>query len=157
AGQDGGALRDRLGADSGAGAAAGRRREVDDDDAAAAAGGEGGLHECWHAPPHVRNSHKISNSLLADPPPALPYFVRRSRMHNVPVYKDITHGCRKMTVIRKVEGDIWVGALESDVKDYLTQLAGKTPATQVNEVASSIRVKGYFDVELKNWLMDKGF
>ena len=29
-------------------------------------------------------------------------------MHNIPVYKDITHGNREMTVIRKVEGDIWV-------------------------------------------------
>uniref|UniRef100_A0A8C7ETI3 Large ribosomal subunit protein mL49 n=1 Tax=Neovison vison TaxID=452646 RepID=A0A8C7ETI3_NEOVI len=43
-----------------------------------------------------------------DPPPDLPYLVRRSRMHNIPVYKDITHGNRQMTVIRKVEGDIWV-------------------------------------------------
>uniref|UniRef100_A0A8P0PN51 Large ribosomal subunit protein mL49 n=2 Tax=Canis lupus familiaris TaxID=9615 RepID=A0A8P0PN51_CANLF len=43
-----------------------------------------------------------------DPPPNLPYFVRRSRMHNIPVYKDITHGNRQMTVIRKVEGDIWL-------------------------------------------------
>ncbi|GCB77705.1 hypothetical protein scyTo_0021124 [Scyliorhinus torazame] len=43
-----------------------------------------------------------------DPPPDLPYTVRRSRMHNVPVYTDITHGNRKMTVIRKIEGDIWV-------------------------------------------------
>lgn len=29
-------------------------------------------------------------------------------MHNLPVYTDITHGNRQMTVIRKVEGDIWV-------------------------------------------------
>lgn len=29
-------------------------------------------------------------------------------MHNIPVYTDITHGNRQMTVIRKVEGDIWV-------------------------------------------------
>uniref|UniRef100_A0A672HBU6 Large ribosomal subunit protein mL49 n=1 Tax=Salarias fasciatus TaxID=181472 RepID=A0A672HBU6_SALFA len=32
----------------------------------------------------------------ADNPPPLPYMVRRSRMHNIP-----------MTLIRKVEGDIW--------------------------------------------------
>ncbi|XP_066466458.1 large ribosomal subunit protein mL49 [Tiliqua scincoides] len=100
----------------------------------------------WRAP---------RDSVLSDPPPACPYFVRRSRMHNVPVYTDITHGCRKMTVIRKIEGDIW--ALENDVKEFLTQLSGKTPPTQVNEVACSIRIKGYFDQELKMWLMDKGF
>lgn len=46
-----------------------------------------------------------------DPLPSLPYFVRRSRMHNIPVYKAITHGNRQMTLIRKVEGDIWVSTL----------------------------------------------
>uniref|UniRef100_A0A9L0IVS9 Large ribosomal subunit protein mL49 n=1 Tax=Equus asinus TaxID=9793 RepID=A0A9L0IVS9_EQUAS len=69
-----------------------------------------------------------------DPPPSLPYFVRRSRMHNIPVYTDITHGNRQMTVIRKVEGDIW--ALQKDVEDFLRPLLGKTPVTQVNEVTA---------------------
>nr|XP_006136668.1 39S ribosomal protein L49, mitochondrial [Pelodiscus sinensis] len=91
----------------------------------------------------------------SDTPPALPYFVRRSRMHNVPVYKDITSGNRRMTVIRKIEGDIW--ALEKEVKEFLTQLAGKPPPIQVNEVTASIRIKGYFDNELKEWLLNKGF
>lgn len=90
-----------------------------------------------------------------DPPPDLPYMVRRSRMHNVPVYNDISVGNRKTTVIRKIEGDIW--ALEKDVKEYLTQKSGKTPLTQVHEVTRTIRIKGHFDVELKCWLMDKGF
>ncbi|KAF7235182.1 39S ribosomal protein L49, mitochondrial [Varanus komodoensis] len=90
-----------------------------------------------------------------DPPPDLPYFVRRSRMYNLPIYTDITHGNRKMTVIRKIEGDIW--ALENEVKEFLTELSGKTPLTQVNEISCSIRIKGYFDQELKTWLMDKGF
>ncbi|XP_058876672.1 large ribosomal subunit protein mL49-like [Acipenser ruthenus] len=90
----------------------------------------------------------------AEPPP-LPYTVRRSRMHNIPVYTDITHGNRKMTVIRKISGDIW--ALEQEVKSYLTQLTGKCPPTQVNEVTMSIRVKGYYDTELKAWLTEKGF
>ncbi|XP_009244432.1 large ribosomal subunit protein mL49 isoform X2 [Pongo pygmaeus] len=89
------------------------------------------------------------------PPPNLPYFVRRSRMHNIPVYKDITHGNRQMTVIRKVEGDIW--ALQKDVEDFLSPLLGKTPVTQVNEVTGTLRIKGYFDQELKAWLLEKGF
>ncbi|XP_015974878.1 39S ribosomal protein L49, mitochondrial isoform X1 [Rousettus aegyptiacus] len=63
--------------------------------------------------------------------PDLPYFVRRSRMHNIPVYKDITHGNRQMTVIRKVEGDIW--ALQKDVEDFLSSLLGKAPITQLND------------------------
>ncbi|XP_036182605.1 39S ribosomal protein L49, mitochondrial [Myotis myotis] len=90
-----------------------------------------------------------------DPPPNLPYFVRRSRMHNIPVYKDITHGNRQMTVIRKVEGDIW--ALQKDVEDFLSPLLGKTPITQVNEVTGTLRIKGYFDQQLKTWLLEKGF
>lgn len=76
-------------------------------------------------------------------------------MHNIPVYKDITHGNRQMTIIRKIEGDIWV--LEAEVRDFLTQRTGKTPATQVNEIARVIKVKGYFDKELQTWLAEKGF
>ncbi|KAM5225429.1 large ribosomal subunit protein mL49 [Hipposideros larvatus] len=90
-----------------------------------------------------------------DPLPNLPYFVRRSRMHNIPVYTDITHGNRQMTVIRKVEGDIW--ALKNDVEDFLSALLGKTPITQVNEVTGTLRIKGYFDQQLKAWLLEKGF
>ncbi|XP_076971878.1 large ribosomal subunit protein mL49 [Tamandua tetradactyla] len=90
-----------------------------------------------------------------DPPPNLPYFVRRSRMHNIPVYRDITHGNRQMTVIRKVEGDIW--ALQKDVEDFLSPLLGKTPVTQVSEVTGTLRVKGYVDQQLKAWLLEKGF
>ncbi|XP_068117832.1 large ribosomal subunit protein mL49 [Hyperolius riggenbachi] len=87
--------------------------------------------------------------------PDLPYVVRRSRMHNIPVYKDITHGNRQMTIIRKIEGDIW--ALEAEVRDFLTQQTGGTPATHVNEINRTIRVKGYFDKELQTWLAEKGF
>ncbi|KAF5886008.1 39S ribosomal protein L49, mitochondrial, partial [Clarias magur] len=43
----------------------------------------------------------------SETPPSLPYTIRRSRMHNVPVYSDIKHGNQKSTVVRKVEGDIW--------------------------------------------------
>uniref|UniRef100_A0A3Q3XHU4 Large ribosomal subunit protein mL49 n=1 Tax=Mola mola TaxID=94237 RepID=A0A3Q3XHU4_MOLML len=91
----------------------------------------------------------------ADSLPLLPYMIRRSRMHNIPVYTDVTHGSRKTTLIRKVEGDIW--ALDEDVKKYLKEVTGKQLPTQVNEVTMSLRVKGHFDVELKEWLVNKGF
>ena len=91
----------------------------------------------------------------ADVPPSLPYMVRRSRMHNIPVYTDISHGNRKTTVVRRVEGDIW--ALDGAVKELLKRLTGTDRATQVNEVTMSIRVKGHFDKEIKEWLMQKGF
>ncbi|KAM4563738.1 large ribosomal subunit protein mL49 [Odontesthes bonariensis] len=91
----------------------------------------------------------------ADSPPPLPYMIRRSRMHNIPVYTDLTHGNRKMTLVRKVEGDIW--ALEKDVKQYLKEVTGKELPTQVNEVTMTLKVKGHFDKELKDWLAVKGF
>ncbi|XP_043827748.1 39S ribosomal protein L49, mitochondrial [Dromiciops gliroides] len=90
-----------------------------------------------------------------DPRPNLPYFIRRSRMHNVPVYTELTHGNRQMTLIRKVEGDIW--ALQKDVEAFLASLLGKAPVTQVNEVTRTLRIKGYFDQQLKAWLLEKGF
>ncbi|XP_049608407.1 large ribosomal subunit protein mL49 [Syngnathus scovelli] len=91
----------------------------------------------------------------AESPPSLPYMIRRSRMHNIPVYTDVTHGNRLMTLVRKVEGDIW--ALEKDVKEYLKDVTGKELPTQVNEVTMTLRVKGHFDKELKEWLISKGF
>ncbi|XP_052423891.1 mitochondrial ribosomal protein L49 [Carassius gibelio] len=88
-------------------------------------------------------------------PPSLPYMIRRSRMHNVPVYSDIKHGNQHSTLLRKIEGDIW--ALNQDVKEFLLGLTGKEPPTQVNEVTGTIRIKGQFDKELKDWLLKKGF
>ncbi|XP_068452876.1 large ribosomal subunit protein mL49-like [Clinocottus analis] len=88
-------------------------------------------------------------------PPDLPYMIRRSRMHNIPVYTDVTNGSRKTTLVRKVEGDIW--ALEKDVKHYLKEVTGKELPTQVNEVTMTLKVKGHFDSELKEWFASKGF
>lgn len=48
-------------------------------------------------------------SFMLETPLSLPYVIRRSRMHNIPVYSDIKHGNQKNTIVRKVEGDIWVG------------------------------------------------
>ncbi|KAM6983142.1 large ribosomal subunit protein mL49 [Tautogolabrus adspersus] len=91
----------------------------------------------------------------AESPPSLPYMIRRSRMHNIPVYTDLTHGNRQITIVRKVEGDIW--ALENEVKQFLKEVTGKDLPTQVNEVTGTLKVKGHFDVELKDWLANKGF
>nr|KAF6459850.1 zinc finger protein 239 [Rousettus aegyptiacus] len=60
-------------------------------------------------------------------------------MHNILVYKDITHGNQQITEIQKVEGDIW--ALQKDVEVFLNLLQWKTPVTQINEV-TEIPTKG---------------
>lgn len=43
------------------------------------------------------------------------------------------------------------------MEDFLSSLLGKTPITQVNEVTCTLRIKGYFDQQLKAWLLEKGF
>ncbi|TWW57265.1 mitochondrial ribosomal protein L49 [Takifugu flavidus] len=91
----------------------------------------------------------------AGSPPPLPYMIRRSRMHNIPVYGDLTHGNRSTTLVRKIEGDIW--ALERDVKQHLAEVTGRDHPTQVNEVTMTLKVKGHFQEELKEWLLSKGF
>ncbi|KAI4882172.1 hypothetical protein NFI96_021734, partial [Prochilodus magdalenae] len=106
-------------------------------------------------PPKYEGSAPSGWTPPSDTLPSLPYMIRRSRMHNVPVYSEIKHGNQKSTLVRKVEGDIW--ALNKDVKEYLQQVTGKEPPTQVNEVTGSIRVKGQFDKELKEWLVKLGF
>ena len=88
-------------------------------------------------------------------PPPLPYMVRRSRMHNIPVYTDISHGNRKTTVVRRVEGDIW--ALDAAVRELLKRVTGAERSTQVNEVTGSLRVRGHYDKEIKEWLLQQGF
>lgn len=42
------------------------------------------------------------------------------------------------------------------MEDFLRPLLGKTPITQVNEVTGALRIKGYFDEQLKAWLLEKG-
>lgn len=75
-------------------------------------------------------------------------------MHNILVYKDITHGNHQITEIQKVEGDIW--ALQKDVEDFLNLLQWKTPVTQINEVTGTLWAQGYFDWQLKDWFLKKG-
>lgn len=107
------------------------------------------------APPQHAGPTPSGWSPPAASPPPLPYMIRRSRMHNIPVYTDLTHGSRRTTLVRKVEGDIW--ALEKDVKQFLKEVTGKELPTQVNEVTMTLKVKGHFDQELKQWLAGKGF
>ncbi|KAM6325940.1 LOW QUALITY PROTEIN: large ribosomal subunit protein mL49 [Alca torda] len=86
------------------------------------------------------------------PPPALPYFVRRSRLHNLPVYPHLVKGDRRLTELRHVEGDIW--ALERELRAFL---GVPDLEVQVNEVTGSLRLKGRWERELRDWLLQRGF
>ncbi|KAL7848532.1 hypothetical protein AOLI_G00232500 [Acnodon oligacanthus] len=107
------------------------------------------------SPPKHEGSAPSGWTPPSETPPSLPYMIRRSRMHNVPVYSDIKHGNQKSTLVRRVEGDVW--ALNKDVKDFLQQITGRETVTQVNEVTGTVRIKGEFEKELKAWLIQRGF
>ncbi|KAM9598427.1 large ribosomal subunit protein mL49 [Morphnus guianensis] len=106
-------------------------------------------------PPHPTYPTPSGWSPPRDPPPALPYFVRRSRLHNLPVYPHLVKGNRRLTELRHVEGDIW--ALERELREFLGGLGAKELEVQVNEVTGSLRLKGHWQRELREWLLQKGF
>ncbi|KAI8481311.1 54S ribosomal protein L49, mitochondrial [Branchiostoma belcheri] len=91
-----------------------------------------------------------------DPPPDLPYSVRRTRFSQIPVYEKFNKdGSRKQTIIAHIEGDIW--ALEKELEEFLPAIIGRNPAMQVNEVTRKVVIKGLVTEEVKKWLLEKGF
>lgn len=85
-----------------------------------------------------------------------PYFVSRTKNHQVPVYLSSTfRGQRKITKLRRVEGDIW--ALEKDLKQTLQSALKKRVETRVNEVSGQIDFKGIHVDMISDYLMAKGF
>ncbi|CAH8668570.1 unnamed protein product [Schistosoma bovis] len=94
----------------------------------------------------------------------VPYSVRRSKNHMLPVYytekqrkkKEHTHGTRQLTVIRHVDGDMQ--ALADDLR---TLLQPKCEAglflCQVDEVTRCIKIEGLFQEEVAKFLLSKGF
>uniref|UniRef100_A0A8U8BU74 Large ribosomal subunit protein mL49 n=1 Tax=Geospiza parvula TaxID=87175 RepID=A0A8U8BU74_GEOPR len=58
-------------------------------------------------PPHPKYPTPSGWSPPADPPPDLPYLVRRSRLHNLPVCAGLRQG-RRLPELRRIHGDIWV-------------------------------------------------
>ncbi|XP_071963792.1 large ribosomal subunit protein mL49-like isoform X2 [Antedon mediterranea] len=85
-----------------------------------------------------------------------PYFVRRTRYHNIPVYTEIKHfGTQILTSITHIDGDIWV--LANELKDHLQQFEEYTIPMQVHEYTKQIRYKGTFEKQVKKYLLEKGF
>ncbi|XP_062367944.1 large ribosomal subunit protein mL49 isoform X1 [Cinclus cinclus] len=117
----------------------------------------------------------------AGSPPELPYFVRRSRLHNLPVYLGQRQG-RRLTALRRIHGDIWVSgglwgqlggsehppkppppplcppqALERDLRAFLGSLGVPEVQVQVNEVTGTLRLRGHWGHEVRSWLLQRGF
>ncbi|XP_062491459.1 large ribosomal subunit protein mL49 [Pezoporus occidentalis] len=106
-------------------------------------------------PPHPSYPTPSGWSPPADPPPALPYYIQRSRYHNLPVYERVVSGNRRLTDLQHVDGDLW--ALEREVRELLQSLGVAEPEVQVNEVTGRLRIRGHWGAELRRWLLQKGF
>ncbi|NXV61344.1 RM49 protein, partial [Molothrus ater] len=129
-------------------------------------------------PPHPKYPTPSGWSPPADPPPDLPYFVRRSRLHNLPVYLGLRQG-RRLTELRRIHGDIWVSgglgggsgglggrpltppvppqALERDLRAFLGSQGVPEVAAQVNEVTGTLRLRGHWGAQVRQWLLQRGF
>ncbi|XP_030825865.1 39S ribosomal protein L49, mitochondrial [Camarhynchus parvulus] len=105
-------------------------------------------------PPHPKYPTPSGWSPPADPPPDLPYLVRRSRLHNPPVYAGLRQG-RRLTELRRIHGDIW--ALERDLRAFLGSLGAPRVAAQVNEVTGTLRLRGHWGPQVRLWLLQRGF
>lgn len=86
----------------------------------------------------------------------LPYYMPRTKNHELPIYLTITHkGQRKITALRKIEGDIWL--MNDLIKEHLQEKLNRYVETRVHEFGRFIEVKGDFVNLLKEWAYSKGF
>lgn len=86
-----------------------------------------------------------------------PYFVRRNPSHQLPVY--LTHNAiisKYRTKISHVEGDIWV--LLEELRAYLQQRRDpKVLNMRAHEPHQRIEIKGQYVMEVRDFLLAKGF
>ncbi|CAJ0954601.1 unnamed protein product, partial [Mesorhabditis belari] len=85
-----------------------------------------------------------------DPPPNLPYYVRRRRDHVFPLYLErkrdmlnedtLDFDYVELVAVRNVEGDVF--ACEADLRAYLENKLNHPVATHVDEIKGRIKVKG---------------
>lgn len=84
--------------------------------------------------------------------PNLPFFIKRSKYNNLPVYTDYKNaGSRKITIIRKIKGDL--KALDDCLKYHL----GDDIITSVNELTSQVKIKGIYKDEVVTILKQLGY
>ncbi|XP_058795495.1 large ribosomal subunit protein mL49 [Phymastichus coffea] len=89
-----------------------------------------------------------------------PYYIPRTKNHMMQVYLKISQrGCKHVTCIRKIEGDIW--KCEKDIRKFLKpQLPELTYArlsSRVNEMTRQIHFRGDYVAYVKKWMEIKGF
>lgn len=86
----------------------------------------------------------------------LPYFISRTKNHSLPIYLQLTFkGGRKITMIRKIDGDIW--QMNDEIKEFLKEKMKRYVETRVHELGRFIEVKGDYVNDLRDWAHSKGF
>ncbi|CAH4031661.1 probable 39S ribosomal protein L49, mitochondrial [Pieris brassicae] len=86
----------------------------------------------------------------------LPYFLQRTKNEELSIYLDIScRGMRKISKIKKIEGDIWL--LNDELKEYLKNRYNRYIESRVHELAKFIEFKGDYVNALKEWAHSKGF
>uniref|UniRef100_H2YBH3 Large ribosomal subunit protein mL49 n=1 Tax=Ciona savignyi TaxID=51511 RepID=H2YBH3_CIOSA len=91
----------------------------------------------------------------ADEVPDLPYFVKRTKYHLLPIIEKEKPKGQPVTVVYYIDGDIW--ALEKELKDLIRPSLEFDPATRVHEVTQSIILKGHHENVIQEFLYEKGF
>lgn len=86
----------------------------------------------------------------------LPYYVKRTRNHMLPVYLQITHrGSRRVTIVKHIEGDIW--QLEKECIELIKSKTNNNPQySQINEMNRIIKIKGDYATLIQKYLYSKG-
>lgn len=85
-----------------------------------------------------------------------PYFIPRTKNHMMPVYLEILdRGRKRLTNIRKIQGDIW--QLEEELRNFLQKDSLKPIRTQVNEMNGYICIHGDHVNAIKYYLLNKGY
>ncbi|OMJ25844.1 54S ribosomal protein img2, mitochondrial [Smittium culicis] len=96
---------------------------------------------------------KVSDqsTIASKPSTQLRYFIQRTSFKSLPIYTEFkNNGSRKLTIIRKIEGDL--NALKSD----LDPLFGKENVS-IKKINNSILIKGICSREVRQFLSKKGF
>lgn len=84
------------------------------------------------------------------------YYVSRTKNHQIPCYLMSTfRGNRKVTKLRRIEGDIW--ALEKDLRAVLEKTSNQKIESRVNEMSGQLDFKGAHVSTITDILMEKGF
>lgn len=73
----------------------------------------------------------------------------------IPVYLTTRfRGTRRITLVKKIEGDIW--CLEKELKANIEEKIGKKIVTRINEMNGQIQFKGDFVTIIEDFFARKG-